>query len=85
MEQFTPSKSETIHLRLYFLVSTLFVHMSILICARFYAIYRQKMNLTKFKLQYEWTLQQIFFCGHRVLQLFCLNVEADHAIKCSQK
>ena len=29
--------------------------------------------------------QQIFFCGHRVLQLFCHNVEAVHAIKCSQK
>ena len=29
--------------------------------------------------------QQIFFCGHRVLQLFCHNVEADHAINCSQK
>ena len=39
----------------------------------------------KFELQYEWTPQETFFYGHRVLQLFCHNVEADHAIKCSQK
>ena len=35
MEQFVHArfaKSQTIHLRLYFLVSTLFVHMSIMIC-----------------------------------------------------
>ena len=39
----------------------------------------------KFELQYEWTPQETFFCGHRVLQLFCHNIEADHAIKRSQK
>ena len=39
----------------------------------------------KFNLQHEWTPQQIFFCGHRVLQLFCHNLAADHTIKCSQK
>ena len=38
-----------------------------------------------FKLQYEGTPQQTFFCGHFVLQLFCDNVKADHAITCSQK
>ena len=38
----------------------------------------------KFNLQHEWTPQQIFFCGHRVLQLFCHDVEEDHFIKCSQ-
>ena len=36
-------------------------------------------------MQYEWTPPQIFFCGHRALQLFCHNVERDHDIKCSQK
>ena len=36
-------------------------------------------------MQYEWTPPQIFFCGHRALQLFCHNVEGDHDIKCSQK
>ena len=36
-------------------------------------------------IQYEWTLQQIFFCGYRVLQLFCHNVEASHSMERSQK
>ena len=41
------------------------------------------MNILKLKLQmeYEWTPQLVFFCVHRVLQLFCHNVEEDHAIK----
>ena len=44
-----------------------------------------KLHILKFKLQYEWTPQQIFFCRHHVLQLFFHNVEADDAIKFSQK
>ena len=39
----------------------------------------------KFELQYELTPQQIFFRGHRVLQLCCHNVEPAHVIKCNQK
>ena len=43
-------------------------------------------NVLKLELlQYEWTPQQIFFCGYRILQLFYHNVEGDHDIKCSQK
>ena len=34
-----------------------------------------KVNVLKFELQYEWTPPKIFFCGHRVSQLFCHNVE----------
>ena len=43
------------------------------------------LNVLKFELQYEWTSSQIFFCGYRVLQLFCRNVEGAHDIKCNQK
>ena len=39
----------------------------------------------KFELQYELTPPQIFFCGYRVLKLFCHNEEWAHDIKCSQK
>ena len=43
-------------------------------------------NVLKLELlQYEWTPQQIFFCGYHILQLFYHNVEGDHDIKCSQK
>ena len=35
----------------------------------------------KFESQHEWTPPQIFFCGHRVLQLFCQNVEWAYDIK----
>ena len=31
------------------------------------------------------TLQQIFFYGHRGLQVFCHNVEAENVIGCRQK
>ena len=37
--------------------------------------------MLKFELQYEWTPPQIFFFGHRVLQLFCHNIEGTHHIK----
>ena len=43
------------------------------------------LNDLKFKLQYELTPPQIFFCGYNVLQQFCHNVEGTHNIKCSQK
>ena len=39
----------------------------------------------KFELQLELTPPQIFFCGYRILQLFCYNVEGAHDIKCCQK
>ena len=42
-------------------------------------------NVLKFESQYKWTPPQIFHCGHRVLQLFCHNVEGAHDIKCGQK
>ena len=48
-------------------------------------IFTFHLDILKFKLQYEWTPQQIFFCGHRVLRLVCHNVEADHASKRSPK
>ena len=43
------------------------------------------LDILKFKLQYEWTPPQIFFCRYRVLQLLCHNIEGTHDIKCSQK
>ena len=44
------------------------------------------LNVLKFELQYEWAPPpQIFFCGYRVLQPFCNNVDRGHGIKCSQK
>ena len=43
------------------------------------------LNVLKFELQYEWTPPRRIFCGYRVLQLFCHNVEGAHDIKCSQK
>ena len=43
------------------------------------------LNVLKFELQCESSSPQIFFCGHRILQLFCLDVEGAHDIKCSQK
>ena len=43
------------------------------------------LNVLRFELQYKWTPPQIFFCGYRVLQLFCPNVEGAHDIKCGQK
>ena len=42
-------------------------------------------NILKFELHYEGTPPQIFFCGCRVLQLFCHNVDGAHDIKWSQK
>ena len=32
-------------------------------------------NSNLLKLQYEWTLLQMFFCGYRVLQILCRNIE----------
>ena len=43
------------------------------------------LNVLKFELHYEWTAPRRFFCGYRILQLFCHNVEGAHDIKCSQK
>ena len=43
------------------------------------------LNVLKFELQYEWTPLQICFCGYRVIQLFCDNVEGAHDIRYSQK
>ena len=43
------------------------------------------LNVLKFELQYEWTPPRKIFCGYRILQLFCHNVEGAHDIKCSQK
>ena len=42
------------------------------------------LNVLKFELQYEWASPQIFFCGYRLLQLLCHNVEGTHDIKCGQ-
>ena len=46
---------------------------------------RVNLNVLKFELPYEWTPPQIFFCGYRVLQLLCHNVEGAHDIKFSKK
>ena len=43
------------------------------------------LNVLKFELQNECTPPQVFFCGYRVLQLLCHNVEEAHDIKRSQK
>ena len=43
------------------------------------------LNVLKFEFQHAWTPPQIFFCGYRVLQLFCRNVQKAHDINCSQK
>ena len=43
------------------------------------------LNVLKFELQYGLTPPQIFFCGYRLLQLFCHSGEGAHDIKCSQK
>ena len=51
----------------------------------FFFLFSFCLNILKFKLKYERTPQQIFFCWHRALKLFCHNVEADHSIKCSEK
>ena len=48
-------------------------------------VFSFSLNVLKFELQYEWAPPQIFFCGHRVLQLFCHNVGGGHDITCSQK
>ena len=40
-----------------------------------------KLNVLKFKLQYEWTPPQMLFCGYHVWQLFCHNGEGAHDIK----
>ena len=38
------------------------------------------LNVLKFKLQYEWTSPQIFFCGYRILQLLCHILKGAHDI-----
>ena len=48
-------------------------------------IFTFHLNILMFRWQYEWTPKRILFCRHRILQLFCLNVEAGHAIRFSQK
>ena len=48
-------------------------------------IFTFHLNILNVKLQCKWGPQQMFFCGHRGLQLFCHSVEADFAIKSRQK
>ena len=43
------------------------------------------LNALMFEFQYEWTPQQIFFCAHCILQMFCHNIEGAHNTKCTEK
>ena len=38
------------------------------------------LNVLKFELQYKWTPPIIFFCGYRILQLFCDNGDGAETI-----
>ena len=63
----------------YFLVSLLFSSETSM------PLYILLQTILKFELQYAWMPPQIFFCGFRVLQLLCHNVEGVHDIKYGQK